>query len=212
MIPTFLDMLFKRYQTHQYKVLILLVALSVFAIANAQETNLVYTIKRHGGQIGYMNVKEVKAGTKTSYKLESLIKTKFIFTFTAKGTEEASYENGVLQSSSVYQKLNGNERVNKKTKFTGTDYVITDDGSEEKFDSKAINYNMVCLYTKEPFQISHVFSEKFQAFIPIQKMNEHHYKISFPDGNYNEYYYNNGTCTKIEVSHSLYSAVMELKL
>ena len=30
------------------------------------------------------------------------------------------------------------------------------------------------------------------------------------DGNYNEYFYANGVCSKIEIHHSLYSASIEL--
>jgi len=95
-------------------------------------------------------------------------------------------------------------------RFDGNKYIVTDKGTKEQLSNTPIKYNMVCLYTNEPSQINLVFSDKFQKLLPIQKLGEHHYKISFPDGNFNEYYYSDGTCKRIEVNHSFYSAVIEL--
>jgi hypothetical protein len=177
---------------------------------SAQEKSLSYTIKRDGQSVGSMNIIQVKAGNTISYKLHSEVKTKFILTFTAKRIEEAIYNNGVLIYSSVYQNQNGKEKLSKQVRFDGNKYIVTDKGTKEQLSNTPIKYNMVCLYTNEPSQINLVFSDKFQKLLPIQKLGEHHYKISFPDGNFNEYYYSDGTCKRIEVNHSFYSAVMEL--
>jgi len=179
-------------------------------ITNAQQQKLAYTITRDGQNIGSMNIMETKAGDKVSYKLESEIKTKFIFSFTAKGIEEAVYNKGVLVYSSICQKLNGKEKLNKQTKLTGKNYIITDKDEKKQLDNITIGYNMVCLYTNEPLHLVQIFSDKFQKFLAIQKIAEHHYKISFPDGNFNEYIYANGICKKIEVTHSFYNVLMEL--
>ena len=179
-------------------------------IANAQHQNLAYTIKRDGQKIGSMNIMETKAGDKISYKLESEIKTKFIFSITAKGIEEAVYNKGVLVYSSIYQKLNGKEKLNTQIKLTGNNYVITDKEEKKQLHNVSIAYNMVCLYTNEPLHLVQIFSDKFQKFLAIQKIAEHHYKITFPDGNFNEYIYANGICKKIEVNHSFYNVLMEL--
>ena len=193
-----------------YKVAIPLFFAMVPFIANAQQQNLAYTITRDGQNIGSMNIMETKAGDKISYKLESEIKTKFIFSFTAKGIEEAVYRKGVLVYSSIYQKLNGKEKLNKQIKLTGNNYVITDKEDSQQLHNVSIAYNMVCLYTNEPLHLVQIFSDKFQKFLAIQKIAEHHYKINFPDGNFNEYIYSNGICKKIEVKHSFYNVLMEL--
>src|SRR5215216_5394884 len=180
-------------------------------ITNAQQQKLAYTIKRDGQKIGSMNIMETKAGDKVSYKLESEIKTKFIFSFTAKGIEEAVYNKGVLVYSSIYQKLNGKEKLNTQIKLTGNNYVITDKEEKKQLHNVSIAYNMVCLYRNEPLHLFQIFSDKFQKFLSIQKIAEHHYKITFPDGNFNEYIYANGICEKIEVNHSFYNVLMELR-
>lgn len=193
-----------------YKLAVPLFFAMVPFIANAQHQNLAYTIKRDGQKIGSMNIMETKAGDKICYKLESEIKTKFIFSITAKGIEEAVYNKGVLVYSSIYQKLNGKEKLNTQIKLTGNNYVITDKEEKKQLHNVSIAYNMVCLYTNEPLHLVQIFSDKFQKFLAIQKIAEHHYKITFPDGNFNEYIYANGICEKIEVNHSFYNVLMEL--
>ena len=69
-------------------------------------------------------------------------------------------------------------------------------------------YNRV--YISEPLNITKVYSDDFEQQVDIQKIADHHYKIKFPDGNYNEYFYTDGVCSKIEIHHSLYSASIEL--
>ena len=82
---------------------------------------------------------------------------------------------------------------------------------EENIQRPAIGYNMVCLYTIEPVQNRQVYCDKYQKFLPIQKIEEHHYRIRFPDDNTNDYYYQNGQCAKIKVDRSFYSVVMEAR-
>lgn len=172
---------------------------------------LAYAIKKDGESIGNMRIAQVKEGSKTSYKLESEIETRFVFTFTAKGIEEAVYNDGVLVYSSVYQKLNGKEKLNTQTKLNGDKYIVTDKGGKKQLCNTVINYNMICLYNNEPSPCTRLFSDRFQRFLTIQKIADHHYRVNFPDGNTNEYYYSNGTCTSIKIDHSFYTATMELQ-
>jgi hypothetical protein len=66
------------------------------------------------------------------------------------------------------------------------------------------------LYTKEPLNINQVYSDNFQCFLPIKKDAEHQYRVNLPDGNYNEYHFENGICKLVVVNHSLYTIRMEL--
>jgi hypothetical protein len=183
---------------------------SCASMTKAQEKALSYTIKTDGQSVGTLNIMKAALGNKICYKLKSEVKTKFIFTYVANGIEEAVYENGILVYSSVYQKLNGKEKLNKQIKRSGDKYFVTEKGSQKFLPDTIIGFNMICLYSNEPVHTSQVFSDKFQKHLPIQKVGEHHYKVSFPGGHYNEYYYSNGVCTRIEVNHSLYNAIMEL--
>lgn len=225
MIPAIILMLMRRFQRNYpqqflvvkaklfYAVKILFfmaVAFLLVLITKAQERNLDYTIKRNGNKVGKMNVREVKEGDKISLQLQSDIKTSFIFTFSAKGIEQAEYNNGILVYSSVYQKLNGNEKVNKQIKYVNDTYIINNNGKEEKLVNVKIYYNLLCIYNHEPLQTVLIFSDKYQKFLPIYKIEEHHYRIKFPEGSTNDYWFEKGVCKKIEVDHTFYSAVMEL--
>ena len=195
------------------KILLCLAIGFFFTVAvKAQEKNLSYTIKRSGNKVGAMNLKEVQSGSKISLDLESEVKASFIFSFKARGIEKAVFDNGILVYSSIYQKLNGSEKINKQTKLVGKNYVVTNKGTEENLDHTAIYYNMICLYTHEPVKTKRIYSDKFQKYLNIEKIADYHYKINFPDGNSNEYYYENGICTKIEVEHSFYHVVFELSI
>jgi len=191
--------------------LLVLVGCTIVMAARAQEKNLAYTVIRNGCEIGSITIKEIKNGTRVTYHLESEIKTTFIFTFKVNATEEAVYENGVLLNSFIYRKVNGSEKANKRIRFSGNNYIVRNKGSEKWLNNYPIRYNMVCLYTQEPIHTNQIFSDNFQQFISIKKTGAHQYKIIFPDGNSNEYYYQNGTCIRIKMSSSLYNAQIERK-
>jgi hypothetical protein len=225
MIPAIIIVLMRRFQKNNPEAylimrarifyiarlaLLLGVMLGLAILGTAQEKNLTYTIKRNGSKVGNMSVSEVRSGSRISLKLQSDIRTSFIFTFSAKGTEEAVFDSGLLIYSSVYQKLNGNEKINQQIRYVNHRYVISSDGDEENLDNVKIYYNLVCLYNHEPLKVNLVYSDKYQKFLSIQKVEDHHYKIKFPDGSGNDYYYENGTCIKIRIDHTLYSALMEL--
>lgn len=189
---------------------ILSLALGVFA--TSQEKKLEYQIKRNGNVVGNVHFTQTSSGNRTTMKMESEVKTRFILLFTAKAQEEAIYDNGIMTWSSIYRKLNGNVKADKKTKAYGNSYTIYKGNKTETLNNYPIRYNMLSIYSAEPVSISKVYSDNFQQFLDIQKMGEHHYKIKFPDGNYSEYFYKNGVCSKVEVHHTLYSATIELKM
>jgi hypothetical protein len=192
--------------------LIPIVALfGITVFANAQERKLEYNIKRNGDIVGSIQFVQNISGNRTTLKLESEVKTRFIFTFTAKAQEEAIYDNGIMTWSSIYRKMNGNVKADKKTKANGNSYTVYKGTNTETMNNYPIRYNMLSIYVLEPVSITKVYSDNFQQQVDILKLADHHYKIKFPDGNYSEYFYTNGVCSKVEIHHSLYSATIELK-
>ena len=227
MIPSLLFLMIRRYRQKNPEkfgliikrlvytgkcALLLLISLLVLSTAWSQKRTLRYLIKRNGSDVGELRFMEERNQGKTIYRLESLVKTRFIISFNATGTEEAVFNNGILVSSSILRKLNGNEKANRSIKASGNSYLSMGKGSEQKLDRYPIKQNMLCLYTKEPDYITEVYSDNFQRFVPIQKLNPRHYKITFPDGNSSEYFYNNGICTRIKINHTLYKAEVLLTM
>jgi len=226
MIPTIIMLLLRRYRKSNPQGYLLIqarlfsiarvvffffLAMTLAITAKSQEMKLNYIVKKGDSEVGQMNVREIVSGSKISLRLDLDVKIKLLFSFTAKGVEEAVYDKGVLTYSYFYQKLNGTEKVNKYLQYINKIYVVNNKGSQEKLSTGPIYYNMVCLYTHEPRSNTRIFSDKYQKHLVIQKLAEHHYKIEFPDGNYNEYFYENGICRKVEVNNSLFTITMELQ-
>lgn len=193
------------------KNLSLLVLLSIAISVQAQQKKLEYNIKRNGDVVGTINFIQGIAGSRTVLTMESEVNTRFIFNFKAKAKEEAIYDDSIMTWSSIYRKLNGNVKVDKKTKANGSTYTVYKGSKTETLNNYPIRYNMLSIYVIEPVNILKVYSDNFQKQLDIQKIADHHYKIKFPDGNYSEYFYTNGVCSKVEIHHSLYSATIELK-
>lgn len=189
----------------------LIVLLTVAISLNSQEKKLEYNIRRNGDIVGNIHFIQRVAGNRTVLTMESEVNTRFIFSFKAKAKEEAIYDNGIMTWSSIFRKLNGNVKADKKTKAVGNAYTIYKGNKTEIVKNYPIRYNMLSVYLTEPTEVSKVYSDNFQQQIDIQKIAAHHYKIKFPDGNYNEYYYTNGICSKVEIHHRVYRATIELK-
>jgi len=226
MIPTIIFLLLTRYRRHQTekaerlimlvtkvsrRMLLLILSIAITGLAFSQEKKLEYQIKRNGDVVGNINFNQSSVGNRTTLKLESELKTRFIFTITACTKEETIYDNGILTWSSIYRKTNGSEKANKKIKASGNGYVLYKDNKSETLNKYPIRYNMLSLYSKEPIAVSQVYSDVFEQFITIQKTAEHKYKIVLPDGNSNNYHYQNGMLSKVDISNTFYSACIQLK-
>jgi hypothetical protein len=226
MIPSLIILLLRRYQKrHPEKVrhlvvrlrfaariaLLLLAMTGIALYAFAQDRVLQYTVKRSGTMVGNLVVKEKKTDDRITYHLQSAVKSSFLVTVAVHATEEAVYEKGILTYSRFYQKVNNNERVNTYIHATGSDYTVISKTEKKLLKKYPITYNMVCLYTMEPLHVTTVFSDKFRKFLPIETVGPHHYRIRFPEGGDNEYYYQSGLCVKVKLNGTWFSAEMELK-
>lgn len=226
MIPVFIIWLMRRYWQNQKKIknelipikkfkklssramgIVLLLAMLPGATKSySQNKSLTYQIVRNGDKVGTLRFSETTSAGMDYLKMESDVKTRFIFTFTAHANEEAVYHNGVLLHSSIYRQMNGNEKANKQHQVDDRQYIIHKGKITEVTKNYPITYNMLSLYSKEPENVKTVYSDNFEAFLAIQTSEPHKYKIILPDGNYNYYYYKDGILVQVEVHHSLYSA------
>lgn len=173
---------------------------------HSQTRSLNYQVIRNGNKVGSLHFTQSTIAGMNYMKLESEVKTKFIFTFTVSAKEEAVYSNGILLRSSIYRQMNGSEKANKQLQATNNQYILHTGKNSEVKKNYPITCNMLSLYSMEPLGIDRVYSDSFETFVAIQKTGEHRYKITLPDGNYNYYYYKQGILTLVEVHHSLYSA------
>ena len=195
-------------QLAKHAVMVMLfVAVSFTAFAN--KLTKVYNIKRNGEVIGKLSFNQNTDGEDMYLKITSQVSTRFIFKIDVQTEDLAHFKNGRLISSDVSRLVNGKAKERKKTIFQNDVYQLQ---SGDKLNSlnQSIGYNMMLLYTKEPVYINQVYSDNFQCFLPIKKNAEHQYRVNLPDGNYNDYHFENGVCKLVIVNHSLYTIRMEL--
>ena len=163
--------LLQLFRTARKFILLFVLLLLAGLIALSQPTQLRYTINRKGNQVGSISFFQQVVGTKKIFRTESEVKTRIIFLFTAIGREEAIYENGVLLSSSVYQKLNGDVRLDNKTRLVGRNYVVYNGKHPETLNNYPISYNMICLFGIEPAEITAMAAE-FRALAVAPKRRD----------------------------------------
>ena len=171
----------------------------------SQTRSLNFQIIRNENKIGTVRFSENASGSTDSLKMESNVKTRFIFTFIGYVLESATFRNGVLLQSSIYRKFNGDEKANKQHRAVNAQYIIYKGKGSKVMKDYPITYNMLSLYSKEPVNISKVYSDNFEQFLSIQKLDAHKYKITLPDDNYNIYHYIDGVLNRVEVHHTFYT-------
>ena len=162
MIPVFIFWLIKHYReknknatatavpkkTKKYlpllaAILLLFILLIFSTNSYSQNKTLNYQIIRNGSKVGTLLFSETSTGDLDHLKMESDVKTRFIFTFTAHASEEAVYNNGILLRSSIYRRLNDSEKANKQHQVTGNRQYLIRTG-EDQSSQKPILLHTIC--------------------------------------------------------------------
>jgi len=171
-----------------------------------------YQVKKGGNAIGEINITHTVAGPVNSLLLVSDIRYRMLFLFTAKSKEEVVFTNGVMTYSSIYREQNGDKKIQTKTRKGISSYIIErDNDKKNELNIPAIYFHTISLYITEPAGYRAVYIDKFQQLVSIKNISAHHYKVVFPDGNYNEYFYQDGVYKTVKVSQSFFNAEIELK-
>lgn len=189
---------------------ILLILFAVSAIGQTRELN--YMIMKGTDIVGGIHFTETNNSGVKQLAMESQVNGKILFIrYSGSAREEAVYQNGILYHSSIFRKLNGREKANKQHQAVNHEYLIRSGATTETSPIYPITFNMLSLYSTEPVNIDKVYSDNFQRFLEIKKLDEHKYKISLPDGNTNYYYYQNGLLVLVEAHSTWYSVMIVLK-
>jgi hypothetical protein len=180
------------------------------ASLKAQERELQYNVIRNGKVIGWTKLTRTNVNQQVDIKLESEVKTRFVFQFVVKAVEEAIFANGNLVYTSQFRKLNSDVKENKSMKLTSRGYEVYQGNDTQPLPFTGLRNHMLGLYFDEPSQGQKIYSDSFQQLLNVEKLAEGAYKIKLPDGNSCSYYYKNGLCTNIKIDHRFYSAELLL--
>lgn len=185
------------------KITILLVSL-ISANLFAQEKTITYNILQNDNVIGQMQFNQKRIGDDLYLKMTSRVKARLVFAICIDSEENSHFNNNKLISSSLSRYTNGKQKAKKQTLLLNNNYQAK---SEDKtiVINNTINYNLMLLYCNEPVNLSQVYSDNYQQFLEIRKIGPHAYRVALPDGNYNDYTFDNGECREVEIHHSLFT-------
>jgi len=198
---------FLKVRIHNFYISLLIRLIAFIPILSiAQNSQLNYKIVRNGNDIGWLRLEKSSIGNKSELLLVSEIKTKAILPIAMSAKESSTFEIGKLIYSSQFRKTNGDIKLDKQTRLINDKYEVSENGEKVKLPFPIINTNMLSLYFQEPIPSTSVYCDKQQYFIKIIKTNDGGYKMKFPNGNSNCFYYKGGICTRIKIDFMIYSA------
>ncbi|MBC7845080.1 MAG: hypothetical protein H7Y10_01145 [Flavobacterium sp.] len=174
-------------------------------LLNAQNLQLNYKIIRNGEEIGWLRLDKNTVGNTSVLLLVSEIKTKIVFPIAVFAKESSTFEKGKLVCSSQIRRTNGAIKLEKQTRLMGNEYEVTANGEKKKLSFSTITENLLSLYFQEPIATKSVYCDNQQCFVKVARTDDGGYKVQFPNGNVNCFYYKEGVCAKIKIVHSFYS-------
>lgn len=183
---------------------LILLVLSALTVS-AQKLNLNYKVVNNGNIIGWVKIQKSDNGSASSIILTSEVKRRIIFLLTVEEKQDAYFNEAGMVTSSIYRKVNDNVKMNQQTVYKGNYYEIKNPKTSERVVIQQIQYNLLSMYIKEPVNINKVYSETFLRYLVIEPKGNSVYKLKLPDGNTNYYHYENGTCSKVVMEHSLFT-------
>lgn len=188
-----------------FKVPLIILLLSFQASSTfAQQRSLKFGVWRNQACIGYINIDQKIMDKQTSYQLKSEINFRLLMSFQIVSSEKAMFENGILKSSSVFRKINGNEKANKGLQFNNGVYRLTNGNNSRIVSMDSVYLNLISLYFNQPNNIKKIYLDNHQTVSDVIKLEDGKYKVPLSDGAYNIFYYQNGICKKVESVNPLY--------
>lgn len=184
---------------------LLLLFMTVFSVSGECQ-ELKYDVIKSGKTIGKINLTRVTNQAYTQMKLHSQVKTSLLVKMHLNSWEESHFKNGMLTYSSVIRELNGREQINRQLRWDRNAYQAHEDGKKTRLQIAPISNNIIQLYFEEPVNRTTVFSENQKKWVSIIKTGNNNYKLLLPAGDYNEFFYENGICTKVNVHNTFFKA------
>jgi len=172
--------------------------------------SLTYEVIRGDKSIGQSVVKRVIDEEETKYHLNTQTEFRIIFLIEVEYELEETFVNGCLISGSGFNTLNGS--IQKKTRQSQLQgkYELLIDGIHTTIEEDSIFESVSEIYFEEPYDGKLVFSAYFGRFLSLKKVGQHQYSLTSPDGT-NTYQYENGICTRVDISRDFANFSQVLK-
>ncbi len=160
---------------------------------------LTYDVIRSDKSMGQTIVERQKTGKEIAYSLNTKTAFRVIFLIEVEYDLQEIFLGKHLQSGTSFNSLNGS--IQKKTSIAKRlkDYELIIDGISTSITKDTITESVSEIYFEEPFHGKDVFSAYFARHLKFEKIGDHKYSLTSPDGT-NVYTYENGICTRVDIS------------
>ena len=144
-----------------------------------------------------MIVHRTLTSTTEEIRFDSDVTFRLLFAFNHSYSHYEKFYNGKLQWGKAKSLLNGRTQKDSKIVSNENGYRLTLDGVDVSV-YEDIEFSISQIYFTEPEDGQRVFSQQFGQFLTFQKVGDHKYLMSSPDGD-NYYTYLNGICVNVRV-------------
>lgn len=196
-----------------YTSLILFGLLSIQLNGQSKSDTLSYELFVNNEIIGEMYViKNVKSDSTFSYVASSNADYRLLFMFHIQFSYLTSFDSkGEYQSSEFSYYLNNTKKESNLVLREDNKFNVYEEGKLKKVIDSPLRHTAMEMYFKEPVKEAWVFSERFCDNFKIEKEGVDNYKIDFPGGCTNHYYYEDGRCFKIKINTLISDMEFRLK-
>lgn len=139
-----------------------------------------FEAKASGDQVGKVKATKTVDGNIIQYQVESEIKIKVLIPVNVIYKAQASYNEGVLMSSSASVYINGVLQNSVITEKSGSYYTIVEDQHTTKLYEE-IKFSTAKMYFTKPVDQREVFSESEGIMKPMVKTSDDKYKVKDPE-------------------------------
>jgi len=157
-------------------------------------------------EAGWVTLNKNVSGNTTVFSMSSEIKVRMIMLFKIISSEYAEFRDGKMIHSYVFRKMNETMKVQNHARLCSSGYEIENESGKKLLAISPVTFNVLSMYFGEPPVGTSVYSNSQQNSVQVEKLRNGVYRIQSPDGNSNEYYYNNGICTRVKIDTNFYSA------
>ncbi len=180
------------------------------AISENYSQVLRYDVVRNGSSIGATLVERTIEGEKITHHLNTLTKFRIIWQIEVEYDLVETFEGDTLVSGTSWNTLNESKQKDTELSRKEGEYSLIIDGIHTTIHEPVITKSVSEIYFEEPEHSEKVFSAYFGRYLTFEKIGEHQYELTSPDGS-NIYTYENGICTEVKISRDFATFSQVLK-
>lgn len=155
-------------------------------------------------------IKDLKSDSSFEYSVLSNVDYKILFSFHISFDYKTVFNRNGKYSSSTFEYIMNDDIKESNWINCNSEECYVYEGDEIiKVIDNSVKFTAIQLYFKEPLNGLSVFSERFCDMFEVEK-EKGGYKVDFPGGSTNTYYYRNGICYRVLIETLI--SDMEIKV